>query len=189
MERKRHYLCLSWRLFLIIYWRAASLHFVLIVPGLDYLWFTPCFTSTHFSDAHIIPVHLFWSRGGPSFIFSRPHPSRIFCADYTRCIALIRPNPSVHDSLYHADRLIRHWVGGVSLRICAQHCPAGLLLEWLFTALMGMGLSIPSHPHRHNVEKAFQGDLVLLQLRFFTTTPASSYTILLLPGRNETWWQ
>lgn len=131
------------------------------MPGLDYLWFTPCFTSTHFSDAHIIPVHLFWSRGSPSFIFSRPHPSQIFCAYYTRCISLIRPNPSVHDSLYHADRLIRHWVGGVSLRICAQHCPAGLLLEWLFAALMGMGLSIPSHPHRHNVVKAFQGDLVL----------------------------
>lgn len=112
-----------------IYQSTASLHSVALVLGLDYLWFSPCFTSTHFSDAHIIPVHLFWSRGGPSFIFSRPHPSQIFCAFCTLCIALIRPNPSVHDSLYHADRLVRHWVGGVSLRSCAQHCPAGLLLE------------------------------------------------------------
>lgn len=48
-------ICLSWRLFFfffLIYWSPASVHFVLIVPGLDYLWFTPCFTSTHFSDAH-----------------------------------------------------------------------------------------------------------------------------------------
>lgn len=51
---------------------------------------------------------------------------------------------------------------------------------------MGMGLSIPSHPHRHNVEKAFEGDLVLLQLWVFTTAGVSSDTILLLPGRNET---
>lgn len=50
---------------------------------------------------------------------------------------------------HHADRLVRHWVGGVSLRICAHHCPAGLLLEWFFTALTGMGLFIPSHPHIH----------------------------------------
>lgn len=112
-----------------IYQSTASLHSVPLVLGLDYLWFSPCFTSTHFSDAHIIPVHLFWSRGAPSFLLSRPHPSQIFCAYYTLCIALIRPNPSVHGSLHHADRLVRHWVGGVSLRSCAQHCPAGLLLE------------------------------------------------------------
>lgn len=90
------------------------------------------------------------------------------------CFALIRPNPSVHDSLHHADRLIRHWVGGVSLRICAQHCPAGLLLEWLFTALLGMGLSIPSHPHRHNVKKKnIWGRPGAPAAQIFTTTDVS----------------
>lgn len=123
-NRKRHYFCFSKD--------AKSTrhpHVFVLVSGLDYLWFSFCFVSTRFSKAYIISVHLFWSTGGSSFIFSDPHPSQIFCACYTLCNALIRPCPSVHDSLQHADRLIRHWVGGVSLRICAQHCPAGLLLE------------------------------------------------------------
>ena len=133
-------------------------------------------TSSHywmcFSDANITPVHLFWSRGGPSApplssppssSSSHPHPSKISLADCTLCIALIGPTPSVHDSLHHADRLVRHWVGGVSLRICAHHCPAGLLLEWLCYALMWITLLIPSHTHTHTQwKKASDGGLVVL---------------------------
>lgn len=122
------------------------------------------------------PGHLFLvkkeRKGGvpppPSSSSSHPHPRKISLAHCTLCIALTYP--SVHDSLYHADRLVRHWVGGVSLRICAHHCLAGLLLEWLCAALTGIGLLIPSialtHTQTHIEEKAFDGDLVLLQPRF-----------------------
>lgn len=40
LERKRHYPCFSC-CFFSIYWSTASLHFVLILSGLDYLWFSP----------------------------------------------------------------------------------------------------------------------------------------------------
>lgn len=83
-----------------------------------------------FNDANSIPVTLglFWSWRDPSSLFSsspHPHPSEIFLAQCTRCLALTGPTQSVHDRLHHADRLVRHWVGGVSLRICAHRCPAG----------------------------------------------------------------
>lgn len=57
-KRKRHYLCF-YTSFFQTYIRARPSRLFVLLSGLDYHWFSPCFTSTHFSDAHIIPVHLF----------------------------------------------------------------------------------------------------------------------------------
>lgn len=71
------------------------------------------------------------------------------------------------------------------MRICAHHCPAGLFFAGVAAALMGIGLLIPPHTHSLTyifiVEKAFDGDLVLL----LPPSGISSDIILLLPGRKQ----
>lgn len=102
----------------------------------------------------------------------RPHPKLNILLHTTR-FALHRNRAKRHPRVtappaHHAEPLVRHWVGGVSLRICAHRfffffCPAGPVffflspcppphqLEWPLTALAGMGLSIPlqSVTHTH----------------------------------------
>lgn len=85
-------------------------------------WLRPCFAAPHFSGAHIVPPRLFWSRGGPSFVFSRSTPtSHILCTLH----ALRRPdrggpNPSVCATAF-ATLTCSHAIGRAAFHCAFVH--------------------------------------------------------------------
>lgn len=178
-NRKRHYFCFSKD--------AKSTrhpHVFVLVSGLDYLWFSFCFVSTRFSKAYIISVPLFMVHRRFLLHLLWPTPiSDILCMLHTlQCTDQAMPVRAWQPSARwpsHTPLGGRCFIAHLCTTLPSRPF-AGVILN----CINGDGPVHPITPTQTQCGKSIWGRPGTPAAQIFTDTDVSSYTSLLLPGRN-----